>query len=169
MQALVNEGRAAGASLAHSHSQLVWLTEIPPLVAQEQAAQSGAGPCVLCRVLAEEREHRIRIVAERDGLVALCPFAGRQPYELLVAPLECEEDAFASSRLGAALALVADGLRRLRVSEGPVAVNAWVHALGHWHIEVLPRLSTLAGLELGAGYYVNTLAPESAAGLLREA
>lgn len=169
VQALVNEGRAAGASLAHSHSQLVWLTEAPPLVAQEQAAQAESGPCLVCRVLAEEREQRIRVVAERDGLIALCPFAGRQPYELLVAPLDCEQDAFASPRLGAALALVADGLRRLRVAEGPVAANAWVHALGHWHIEVLPRLSTLAGLELGAGYYVNTLAPESAAGLLREA
>jgi len=169
VQALVNEGRSAGASLAHSHSQLVWLTETPPLVAQEQTAQAERGPCVLCRMLAEEREQRIRIVAERDGLVVLCPFAGRQPYELLVAPLECEDDAFASPRLGPALVLVADGLRRLRVAEAAAAVNAWVHPLGHWHIEVIPRLSTLAGLELGAGYYVNTLAPESAAGLLREA
>jgi UDPglucose--hexose-1-phosphate uridylyltransferase len=169
VQALVNEGRAAGASLAHSHSQLVWLPELPPLVVQEQAAQSGRGACVLCRMLAEEREQRIRVVAERDGLVLLCPFAGRQPYELLVAPEGCEEDAFASTKLGAALALVADGLRRLRVAEENVAVNAWVHARGHWHIEVLPRLTTLAGLELGAGYYVNTLAPESAAGLLRGA
>jgi UDPglucose--hexose-1-phosphate uridylyltransferase len=169
VQALVNEGRAAGASLAHSHSQLVWLAETAPLVAQEQTAQAERGGCVLCRVLAEEREQRIRIVAERDSLVLLCPFAGRQPYELLVAPLECEEDAFASTQLGAALVLVADGLRRLRVAEGEVAVNAWVHPVGHWHIEVVPRLSTLAGLELGAGYYVNTLAPESAAGLLREA
>jgi UDPglucose--hexose-1-phosphate uridylyltransferase len=169
VQALVNEGRAAGASLAHSHSQLVWLPELPPLVVQEQAAQAGQGACVLCRMLAEEREQRIRIVAERDGLVLLCPFAGRQPYELLVAPQDCEEDAFASAKLGAALALVADGLRRLRVAEENVAVNAWVHSRVHWHIEVLPRLTTLAGLELGAGYYVNTLAPESAAGLLRGA
>lgn len=169
VQALVNEGRAAGASLAHTHSQLVWLTEPPPLVAQEQVAQAEPGSCTLCRVLAEERGQKIRVVAERDGLLLLCPFAGRQPYELLIAPLTCEEDPFRSPNLAAALSLVAEGLRRLRVAEGAVAVNAWVHALGHWHIEVLPRLSTLAGLELGAGYYVNTLAPESAAGLLREA
>jgi UDPglucose--hexose-1-phosphate uridylyltransferase len=169
VQALVNEGRAAGASLAHSHSQLVWLPEDPPLVAQERSAQDGRGVCVLCRLLTEERDQRIRVVDERDGLLLLCPFAGRQPYEMLVAPLECEDDAFTSSYLGAALALVAEGLRRLRVAEGGVAVNAWVHAVGHWHIEVLPRLSTLAGLELGAGYYVNALAPESAAGMLRGA
>jgi UDPglucose--hexose-1-phosphate uridylyltransferase len=169
VQALINEGRAAGASLAHTHSQLVWLEEAPPLVAQEQVAQAERGACVLCRILAEEQEQRIRVVDERDGLILLCPFAGRQPYELLVAPLACEDDPFRSESLGAALALLAEGLRRLRVAEGAVAVNAWLHALGHWHIEVVPRLSALAGLELGAGYYVNTLAPESAAGLLREA
>jgi len=169
VQALLNEGRAAGASLAHSHSQLVWLPEDPPLVRQEETVQDEQGGCVLCRMLTEEREQRIRVVDERDGLLLLCPFAGRQPYELLVAPLECEEGAFESPRLGAALALLADGLRRLREAEGPVAVNAWVHARAHWHIEVLPRLTTLAGLELGAGFYVNTLAPESAAGLLRGA
>jgi UDPglucose--hexose-1-phosphate uridylyltransferase len=168
MQTLVNEGRAAGASLQHSHSQLVWLKDEPPLVVQERRVQEEEGGCVLCRVLAEELEQRIRIVGQRDGLVLLCPFAGRQPYELLVAPRECESDPFTSGVLGAVLALAAEGLRRLRVAEGPVPVNMWVHASGHWHFEVLPRLTILAGLELGSGYFVNTLAPESAAGVLRE-
>jgi UDPglucose--hexose-1-phosphate uridylyltransferase len=169
VQVLVNEGREAGASLPHSHSQLVWLEEEPPLVEQERRAQEAAGACVLCRVLAEELEHRIRVVSERDGIVLLCPFAGRQPYELLVAPTECDREPFTSSRLGPALVLAAEGLRRLRVAEGAVAVNLWLHPAGHWHLEVLPRLTVLAGLELGSGYFVNTLAPESAAGVLREA
>ena len=108
------------------------------------------------------------MVAERDGLVLLCPFAGRQPYELLIAPRECERDPFESPDLAVALGLLAEGIRRLRIAEGPTPVNVWLHATGHWHIEVLPRLSILAGLELGAGYFVNTLAPESAAGVLRE-
>jgi UDPglucose--hexose-1-phosphate uridylyltransferase len=168
VQALVNEGRAAGASLQHSHSQLVWLKEEPPLAVQERQTQADEGGCVLCRVLTEELEQRIRVVSERDNLVLLCPFAGRQPYELLIAPRECESDPFASKALGAALALVAEGLRRLHVAEGAVPVNIWLHATGHWHLEVVPRLTILAGLELGAGYFVNTLAPESAAGVLRE-
>lgn len=168
VHALVNEGAAAGASLAHSHSQLVWLEHEPPLVAQELEAQSAAGGCLLCRVLAEEREQRIRVVEERDGVLLLCPFAGRQPYELLAAPVDCEDDPFASARLADALALSAEGIRRLRVAEGPVALNLWLHAGGHWHIEVLPRFGILAGIELGSGYFVNTLAPESAAGVLRE-
>jgi UDPglucose--hexose-1-phosphate uridylyltransferase len=168
VQALVNEGAEAGASLQHSHSQLVWLSEEPPIVVQERKAQAAEGGCVLCRVLAEELEQRIRVVSERDGLVLLCPFAGRQPYELLVAPKECEGDPFASPLLGSALTLVAEGLRRLHVAEGAVPVNIWLHTAGHWHLEVLPRLTVLAGLELGVGYFVNTLAPESAAGVLRE-
>jgi UDPglucose--hexose-1-phosphate uridylyltransferase len=168
VHALVNEGPGGGASLPHSHSQLVWLEEEPPLVEQERRAQGDAGGCLLCRVLAEERQQRIRVVGERDAIVLLCPFAGRQPYEMLAAPTECEDDPFSSPRLGAALGLVADGLRRLRIAEGAVSVNAWLHAAGHWHLEVMPRFTVLAGLELGSGYYVNTLAPESAAGVLRE-
>lgn len=169
VHALLNEGQLAGASLLHSHSQLVWLEEEPPLVVQERELQQDPDGCVLCRVLAEELEQRIRVVAERDGLVLLCPFAGRQPYELLVAPVECEVDPFTSEKLVAGLRLLAEGIRRLRAAEGEPAVNAWLHQTGHWHIEVLPRLAVLAGLELGAGYFVNTLAPESAAGVLREA
>ena len=168
LQALINEGRAAGASLQHSHSQLVWLKEEPPLAAEELQRQADEGGCVLCRVLREELDQRIRVVSERDGLVLLCPFAARQPYELLVAPEKCERDPYTSESLGAALVLVAEGLRRLHVAEGAVPVNAWLHATGHWHLEVVPRLTVLAGLELGVGYFVNTLAPESAAGVLRE-
>ena len=168
VHALVNEGAGAGASLAHSHSQLVWFEEEPPLVAQEREAREADGGCLLCRVLAGEREQRIRVVEERNGLILLCPFAGRQPYELLAAPLDCEADPFTSALLAEALVLAAEGIRRIRVAEGAVALNLWLHAGGHWHIEVLPRLGVLAGIELGAGYFVNTMAPESAAGVLRE-
>ena len=168
VHALVNEGAGAGASLPHSHSQLVWLEEVPPLVAQEHALLTASGGCVLCEVVEEERSQRMRLVDERDGVILLCPFAGRQPYEMLAAPLECEADPFTSDRLAAALVLAAEGVRRLRVAEGAVSLNIWLHAGGHWHLEILPRLGVLAGIELGAGYFVNTLAPESAAGVLRE-
>jgi UDPglucose--hexose-1-phosphate uridylyltransferase len=169
VQAIVNEGRAAGASLAHSHSQLVWLEEEPPLVAQERRAQERADGCLLCQLLAEELAQRIRVVGERDGLVLLCPFAGRQPYEMMVAPVECDSAPWEGETLAGALTLLAEGIRRLRAAEPDAPVNVWLHAGGHWHVEVVPRFTVLAGLELGSGYYVNTLAPESAAGVLREA
>lgn len=167
-QVIVNEGRAAGASLAHSHSQLFCLPEEPPAWKDERRAQVGHG-CVLCDLLAEESARRVRLVAERDGVVLLCSYAGRAPYELLIAPLACEPDAFSSARLADAIELASDGVRRLRLAEGAVPFNAWIRPGPHWRLELVPRLAVFAGLELGAGYFVNTMAPESAAGILREA
>jgi UDPglucose--hexose-1-phosphate uridylyltransferase len=170
VQALVNEGREAGASLSHTHSQLVWLAGAPPLVALERSG----GTCRLCELLAEELDAGERVVFEDDGLVLVCPKAGRAPYELLLAPRQHEADGFASELLGRALALLAEALRRVRALEGAVPANAWLHTApfgesGHWHIEILPRLTILAGLELGAGIYLNTLPPEAAASSLRAA
>jgi UDPglucose--hexose-1-phosphate uridylyltransferase len=158
----VNEGRAAGASLLHSHSQLVWLDAEPPAV----TAERGDG-CRLCDYLELERGEGTRVVEQRDGLLLLCPYASRAPYECLVAPLEHEGDGFGSPLLGAALDLAAEALRRLAAAEGPRPANLWLHEGGHWHLELLPRLTVMASLELGAGLYVNTLAPERAAETLR--
>jgi UDPglucose--hexose-1-phosphate uridylyltransferase len=150
MHALLNEGREAGASLPHSHTQLVFMDEPPP------AARAESG-------LSLEGE----VVAERDGLVLLCPRVSRLPYELLIAPAAPEAGAFESPLLPAAVGLLAEAIRRLHGVEGPIPLNAWVHDTAHWHIEVLPRLAVLAGIELGAGIYVNALPPELAAGRLR--
>ena len=162
VHALVNEGADAGSSLPHTHSQLVWLAEVPPLVAEERAA--CASDCPLCR-----RPDEPLVIAERDGVVLSAAWAGRLPYELLVAPIEHEPDPWTSPRLAVGLALAAEGLRRLREVEGPRPANLWLHDSGHWHLEVLPRLTVMAGLELGAGVYVNTLPPEEAAARLANA
>jgi UDPglucose--hexose-1-phosphate uridylyltransferase len=162
VHALVNEGKDAGSSLPHTHSQLVWLAEVPPLVAEERAA--CAGDCPLCR-----RPGDGLVIAERDGVVLSAAWAARLPYELLVAPIEHETDPWTSPRLAVALALASEGLRRLCEVEGPRPANLWLHDSGHWHLEVVPRLTVMAGLELGAGVYVNTLPPEEAAARLTNA
>lgn len=169
VQTLLNEGREAGASLPHSHTQLAWMREVPPAVASER---TRAGDCGVCELVAGGEN----VVTERDGLVVLAHPAGRLPYELLLAPREHEPDGFRSGRLGSALALVADAIRRLHAAEGgPVPLNAWLHTAslaggdGHWHVELLPRLTVMAGLELGAGIYINAVDPEKAATALREA
>jgi UDPglucose--hexose-1-phosphate uridylyltransferase len=164
VHASLNEGREAGASLPHSHTQLVWLSEPPPVVLTE----NGGGP--VRRHIEAELASGERLVLERDGLVVLAAYGGRLPYELLIAPLEDPGgSAFESELLAPALGLVSEALRRLHALEGPAPVNAWLHDRGHWHIEVLPRLTVFAGIELGAGIYVNSLAPETAAAALREA
>lgn len=161
--AFVNEGRAAGASLLHSHSQLVGFREQPPVPAAEQDGEK----CRVCEYLAQEREDGSRVVLERDGLVLLCPYASRAPFECLVAPLEHESSGFQSALLGRGLALTIEALRRLNALDGPRPANLWLHESGHWHLEVLPRLTVFASIELGAGLYVNTLPPEEAAKTLR--
>jgi UDPglucose--hexose-1-phosphate uridylyltransferase len=130
----------------------------------------GDRGCPLCDLLAAEARDGARVVVEAGGLVLLAAYAGRLPYELVCAPLEHPDGgAFASDVLAPALELVAEGVRRLHAVEGPVPLNAWLHDGRHWHVELVPRLTILAGLELGAGIYVNTLPPEDAAQRLREA
>jgi UDPglucose--hexose-1-phosphate uridylyltransferase len=157
LHALVNEGRHAGASLAHSHSQLAWLGSPPPAVEGEADAVG-------------ELLDAAPLVAEHEGLVVVAHPAGRVPYELLLAPrTRPAHGAFADERLGAALFALRDAVRRIRAVEGAVPWNAWVHDGPWWHVEVVPRLTVFAGLELGAGIHVNVLDPAEAAESLRAA
>jgi UDPglucose--hexose-1-phosphate uridylyltransferase len=146
--ALLNEGREAGASLAHSHSQLVWLREPPPARVQPRAES----------------------VFEQDGVVVACPWASRVPYETVIAPTEPEAEPLESKRLALALKLLAEIVRRLQRLEGHVPLNAWLEqSPDDWRLVLFPRLTILAGLELGAGIHVNTLPPEEAAARLGSA
>jgi UDPglucose--hexose-1-phosphate uridylyltransferase len=159
VHAMINEGRFAGASLAHSHSQLTWLREPPPAVAREPVADG----CAVCRLVSRQE----LAVGELGGVVAVCHPAGRAPFELLIGPRS--HDPEAEDDFAAALHLLRDSIRRLRELEGPVPWNAWLHLGAHWHLEVVPRLTVFAGLELGAEIYVNVVAPERAAAALRDA
>ena len=150
LHALVNEGREAGSSLPHTHSQLVWLPE-PPSEATHEVDR-----------------HRWEVVLERDGLVLACPWVSRLAYECVIAPKEPEAHAYRSELLAPALRLLAEAIRRVRAAAGAAPVNAWVHDGRDWHVELLPRLSVLAGVELGAGWWINPLPPEEAAQLLRD-
>jgi UDPglucose--hexose-1-phosphate uridylyltransferase len=146
LHALVNEGRDAGASLPHTHSQLAWLPSAPPA----------------------EPPRRGETIEESGRLLAWSPWIARLPYECAIAPADSEPNGFAGSLLADALQLLAELIRRLHRLEGAVPLNAWLH--NHesgWRLVLLPRLSVLAGLELGAGIYVNTLPPEEAAARLR--
>jgi len=145
---LINEGREAGASLAHSHSQLIWLPEPP----HERARPRG------------------EVVLEREGVVASCPWASRVPYETVIAPAEPDGEALTSPLLGPVLQTLAGLVRRLQELEGQVPLNAWLErGEDDWRLVLFPRLNILAGLELGAGVFVNTLPPEEAATSLRDA
>ena len=143
--ALINEGRLAGASLPHSHSQLVW-TETPREALEDLPALLEPHP-----------------LARRGGVVAAVHPVGAGPYECLIAPEG------SGGELTDGLVLLRDVIRRLRKIEGARPWNAWRHSGPPWHLHVLPRLTAFAGIELGAGVYVNVMPPPTAAERLRPA
>ena len=180
---ILNHGRAAGASLSHPHSQVFATPIVPPVLVDEleQFAryQVKYGRCLLCDVLGATIDEGSRVVF--DGpLVAWTPKASRWPYELRLAPRAHEPD-FLHADPGAAAGALRRVLDALAAATADGAVNAWLHTTPcrspegqatppfHWHIEIAPRLTTLAGFELGTGIGVDTLDPVEAAARLRAA
>jgi UDPglucose--hexose-1-phosphate uridylyltransferase len=179
LQLIVNERREAGASLPHTHAQLYALDFVPATVARERERASAyttrtMGQSLLGDLVAEEVRRRERIVAIDDEAVLIAPYASRLPFQLMLAPRTPRarfEDAGASGA-----ALLHDGLRRLARHLGSSPpLNLWVRTapLGTedfcWRIDVLPRLTHLAGLELSTDVNLNIVAPEHAAAVLRDA
>ena len=176
---LVNERAEAGASLPHTHAQLLALDFVPADVARERErfgayATRTMGGDLLGDLVQEEVRLRDRIVAIDDEAVLMAPYGSRLPYQLMLAPRVPRERFEDDGPTGASL--LHDGLRRLaRVLGAAPPLNLWVRTAPRgadrfcWRIDVLPRLTPLAGLELGTGLHVNVLAPEDAAAMLREA
>jgi UDPglucose--hexose-1-phosphate uridylyltransferase len=176
---LVNEGRDAGASLPHTHAQLYALPFVPAGVARERERFTAyhdrtQGRNLLEDLLQEEVRRRERIVAIDPEAVAIAPFASRVPFQLQIVPRKPRERFEGDGPLGAAL--LHDVLGRLeRVLGGIPPLNLWVRTAPQgahsfsWRIDLMPRLTHLAGLELGTGVNLNIVAPERAAELLRGA
>lgn len=167
----LNQGAQAGASLQHTHTQLVGLPVDPPRLAAREAAFS-AGPCPLCADLAGDGA---RVVAEEDGLVAWCPEIPPLTAVVRIAPRAhaARWDRAGAEALGRLMRRV---MRAAAQVVGTDAANLWLHqgrAGGpdavHWHMEAIPRIGTLAGLELGAGVYGLVVDPAEYAALLRGA
>jgi UDPglucose--hexose-1-phosphate uridylyltransferase len=179
VQLIVNERRQAGASLPHTHAQLYGLNFVPGTVARERE-RAGAyatrtmGQNLLGDLVAEEVRLRERIVAIDEEAVLMAPFASRLPFQLMLAPRRPVPRFEQDGPTGAAL--LHDGLRRLARHLGASPpLNMWVRTAPRgadhfcWRIDVLPRLTYLAGLELSTDVNLNIVAPEHAAALLREA
>jgi UDPglucose--hexose-1-phosphate uridylyltransferase len=175
----VNEGHGGGASIAHTHAQLYAFDFVPALIARERErcgayATRTMGGSLLGDLVAEEVRRRERIVAIDDEAVLLAPFASWLPYQMLLAPRQprprFEDDGPSCS------ALLHDALGRLaRLRRGSPPLNLWVRTAPRgaehfcWRIDILPRIGSLAGLELGTGVHLNSVAPERAASELSSA
>jgi UDPglucose--hexose-1-phosphate uridylyltransferase len=176
---MVNEGPDAGASVAHTHAQLFALDFVPGAIARERErfgayATQTMGGNLLGDLLQQEVRRRERIIAIDSEAVLLAAWAARVPYQLMIIPrrsrMRFEEDG------PTAATLLHDGLTRLRRRLGhDVAVNLWVRTAPRgaehfcWRIDIVPRLTHLAGFELGTGVGLNVVSPEQAAAELRDA
>jgi UDPglucose--hexose-1-phosphate uridylyltransferase len=176
---IVNEGQEAGASLPHTHAQLYALPFVPAVVARERErftaySDRTQGRNLLEDLLQEEVRRRERVVAIDREAVALAPFASRVPFQLQLIPRRPRPRFEDDGPLGAAL--LHDVLGRLgRVLGALPPLNLWVRTAPagadyfSWRIDILPRLTHLAGLELGTGVNLNVMPPELAAAKLRDA
>ena len=179
-----NHGEAAGASVEHTHSQLIALPIVPRRVREEVDSSwhyyDEKERCIFCDIIRQERDTGERVIGENDHFITLSPYASRFPFEMWLLP-KVHGSSYENnqSTMYASLArMLKDTLMRLDVVLDRPAYNFMIHTspVGeeindhyHWHIEIIPKLTKVAGFEWGTGFYINPTPPEESARFLREA
>lgn len=181
-QVFKNVGSAAGASIEHTHSQIVAMPWVPEdLMRQLNIAKrhyDRNGQCIGCNVLESELQARERVVAQSERFVAICPWASAFAYQLMIIPKRHNSSFLhlEDRDLGELARFMGDLVGSIERALGPTAYNWYFRTEPfdtpspdhyHWHIEIIPRLTKVAGFELGTGVFINSLAPEKAADALR--
>ncbi len=179
-----NKGAAAGASLTHTHSQLIATPVVPKHVRESVNGAKNyyeyKERCVFCDMVKQEMTTGTRIVAENDDFVAFVPFAARFPFEVWVIPKVHDSDFedIQKHEVVNLTRLLQNVLRRMKsvldnppynfiILNSPLRESKLPHY--HWHLEIMPKLTKVAGFEWGSGFYINPTPPEEAAKFLREA
>jgi len=165
-----NVGALAGASIAHNHSQILGLPELPPRLALEWQTTRALAACPWCRTVATAAADGRLVYAGRAHVVVV-PDPPKLPNETWLLPVDCADDFLhtdvdsLAAALHALFAAVAHGL-------GRPAFNLWLHRIPrqrfHWHFELQPRTGQMAGLELGGDMYINSVPPQRTAERLRQ-
>lgn len=179
-----NHGQEAGASLEHSHSQLIALPVVPKRVFEEMVGGYNyfhfRDRCVYCDIVTQELSERERIVDENSSYVCVAPYAPRFPFETWIIPKEHRAvfEGIEDEEITSFAEMLLKTLRRLNVVLSNPPFNYVIHASPfnsgevahyHWHLEIIPKLTNIAGFEFGSGFYINPTPPEEAARYLRDA
>jgi UDPglucose--hexose-1-phosphate uridylyltransferase len=170
-----NFGPTAGASLSHSHSQLIALPVVPLRVQEEidgaRAHYERKERCIFCDIIQYESEADTRLLMENEDFIVLAPYAPRFSFELAVYPKRHnpEFETLADKELDSLSWILSETLGRAgRLLDRP-DYNLIIHnapcrnSVGdfyHWHIEFMPVLTRVAGFEWGTGFYINPISPE---------
>jgi len=183
IQIFKNDGSAAGASLDHTHSQIIAMPMVPVDVRQEIEGAikylNQHGTCVFCDLNKQEITDQERVVINSSYYLSFTPFASRFPFETWIVPKEhqCDFVQITKEQVKELAVVLKNSLRKILITVPNIPYNVVLHTAPinlkenihyHWHIEILPRLTLISGFELGTGYYINPLPPEIAAKTLRE-
>ena len=179
-----NHGLAAGASLEHSHSQIIALPIVPRRLSEEiegaKSYFSYKDRCVFCDIIRQEFQQKHRVITENKSFLSIAPFASRFPFETWILP-KTHHPSFEHLELfqyELAAQILSDTLRRMNQVLADPPYNYVIHTSSfpeadaehyHWHVEIMPKLTKVAGFEWGTGFYINPTPPEEAAEYMREA
>ncbi|HUX35736.1 MAG TPA: DUF4921 family protein [Candidatus Paceibacterota bacterium] len=178
-----NWGENAGASLYHPHMQMITLPIIPPDISHSLNGSKNYFKkhrrCVHCDIIKFEEKNKKRIILKNDFAIAVAPFVSRQPFEIKVFPRN-HQPHFEKTPLADLKGIVSalqEVLRKVEKNLNDPDLNFFIHTAPykdpahykhyHWHIEVLPKISTMAGFELGTGVDINVVDPDAAAAMLK--
>jgi UDPglucose--hexose-1-phosphate uridylyltransferase len=179
-----NYGAAAGASLEHSHSQLIALPILPRMITSELEGSLSyykyKERCIFCDIIRQEINREIRLVAQNELFIAIAPYAPRSPFEMWILPKKHSSSYISmdENHFIALSEIFSECMRRLDKCIPNVPYNFVLHSAPlrsdplnhyHWHFEIMPKLTMIAGFEWGSGFYINPIPPEEAANYLREA
>ncbi len=188
-----NQGIHAGASLEHAHSQLIAVPVTPKRVSEElhycRDYYEYKERCLLCDIISQEQLLEERLIMAEENMIAMVPYASRFPFEIHILPRRHMHDYcnISDKELGSLAYVLKTVLKKVRQALGDPAYNYILHTSPvthprpghpemwgtieldyHWHIEIIPRLTRIAGFEWGTGFYINPVAPENAAKFLRD-
>ncbi len=178
-----NEGEVAGSSLEHTHSQLIALPIVPKSVKEEIESSKkyydNKERCIFCDIINQELSADKRVIYENDKYVSISPFAPREPFETWILPKKHESNFSPPDKSFSSLSeILQRTLKQLdRVLDTP-PYNFIIHTSPfkeenndyyHWHIEIVPKLTKMAGFEWGSGFYINPTPPEEATKYMKEA
>jgi UDPglucose--hexose-1-phosphate uridylyltransferase len=190
-QLFKNKGELAGASLSHPHTQIIATPVVPKSVGDalngSHSYFEAEKRCVFCDIIGEERKSGARIVYENDSFISFCPYASRFPFEMWLAPKRHKSNFISID--SAETAALADCLKitmkKLMASLGDPQYNIVLHTVPnaaaagefpvgmddyyHYHFEIFPKLTKIAGFEWGTGIHINPTPPEDAAKFLQNA
>ena len=179
-----NEGEVAGATLEHTHSQLIAMPIVPSLVKEEMEGARGyynyKERCIYCDIVRQELETGARVIWENKNFLALSPYAPRVPFETWILPKQHEShfDYAYEGKYAGLAEILQQSLRRIDKTLDSPPYNFVIHSSPftnevndyyHWHIEIMPKLTKLAGFEWGSGFHINPTPPEESAKFLRDA